>query len=380
MTDAPDSTAPQGTEAFDQLISLLTDIRDGYVLNAERFSDPVEIAEAYRYVWQALSAASELFVEGQPDHPHFVSIVSPERKMQGDNPDAIYHFTRINGAHSYRVTGRMISECYTSFTVHGQAVDGGMAGPLLGDVNDRDFDVAADGTYEVVFSADRHDGNWVELHPDAHALIVRSYYELEVSAQNDPSVHVTIDIDTIDDVAAPPPLNDATIASRMAEAVAFLRQVTVGQGLPLTSSGVPFVSDTPNQLPVPFSFRDSGLPVPGAADIFYSMGRFDLEPGDVLEMTGKIPAGAFANVMLWNAHMQTLDYRNRVSALNAEQIKLEDDGSYRILIGDRDAHNAEASKAANWLDTAGHNRGSIFWRFLLPDTDPEQPILTKLKL
>ena len=173
MEDAPSTAAPNGTEAFDQLIALLSDIRNDYVLNAERFTDRVEVAEAYRYVWQAFSAASELFVEGTPNHPRFVSIVSPERKMQGDNPDAIYHFTRINGSRTYRVSGRMISECYTSFTVHGQAADGGMAGPLLGDVNDRDFHVEPDGTYEVVFSAEKHEGNWVELHPDAHALIVR---------------------------------------------------------------------------------------------------------------------------------------------------------------------------------------------------------------
>ena len=75
-------------------------------------------------------------------------------------------------------------------------------------------------------------------------------------------------------------------------------------------SPVPFVSNTPNDVATPFSFRDSGLPVPGA-DIFYSMGRWDLRDDEALVMTGTLPAGPFANVMLWNVHMQTLDYRNR---------------------------------------------------------------------
>jgi hypothetical protein len=82
-------------------------------------------------------------------------------------------------------------------------------------------------------------------------------------------------------------------------------------------------------------------------------------------MTGRIPEGVFANVMLWNRHMQTLEYRDRRSALNRRQIRLEADGTFRIVVAHRDPG------VANWLDTDGHARGTIFWRFLLPDTDPE---------
>jgi hypothetical protein len=117
-------------------------------------------------------------------------------------------------------------------------------------------------------------------------------------------------------------------------------------------------------LPVPFSFRDSGLPVPGAADIFYAMGRWQLGPEEALVMTGTLPSCPFANVMLWNRHMQTLDYRSRQSSLNKSQIRLEPDGRYRIVIAHRDPGGP------NWLDCEGHHSGTIFWRFLLPETDP----------
>ena len=172
------SDRPAAAAVFDDLITALTEIRDGYVLDEQRWTDPTEIAEAFRYVGQVLSASSELFWEGDPDHPRFASIVSPARKLQGDNPDAIYHFARIRGDRTYRVRGRICEQCYASFTVHGQAADGGMAGPLLGDRNDRDFTIADDGTYEIIFSATPHDGDWVELHPDAHSIVVRTYYEL----------------------------------------------------------------------------------------------------------------------------------------------------------------------------------------------------------
>ena len=94
------------------------------------------------------------------------------------------------------------------------------------------------------------------------------------------------------------------------------------------------------------------------------MGRFELAPGEALVMRGTIPKCRFANVMLWNKHMQTFEYLFRRSSLNTEQIAFEPDGSYEIAI----AH--EDPGVANWLDTGGHRSGTIFWRYLLPETDP----------
>lgn len=359
--------APRTSAVFDDLIAALGEIRDGYMNSPERFSHPLDVVEGYRYVGQLLSVASELFFEADPEHPRFAPIVSPARKLQGDNPDAIYHYARIRGDRSYRVTGTIDKESYTSFTVHGRAADGGLAGPLLADVNDRDFEVGPGGRYEVVFSADRHEGNWIALHPEAHSLVVRSYFQLDTSAQNDPDVAVRIDIRCLDPVGPPPPLSDEVLAERMAEGVALLRQATLGQPLPGKAPKVPFVSEIPNDVAKPYSFRDSGLPVPGAADIVYSMGYWDLAPDEALVMTGTLPPGVFANVMLWNRHMQTLDYRDRTSSFNRAQLRLGEGDSYRIVVSERDPG------VPNWLDTAGHPKGTIFWRFLLPEQDPPKP-------
>jgi hypothetical protein len=356
--------APKTTAAFDELISTLQLIRDGYVLSEDRFTDPLDVVEGYRYVGQLLSAASEFFFEADPDHPRLASIVSPARKLQGDNPDAIYHYARISGSRAYRIFGRVDKECYTSFTIHGRAPDGALAGPLLGDVNDRQFQIDQDGTYSLTLSATEQPGNWLRLHPDAYCVVVRSYFQLGTSAQNDMGVSVRIDIATIEDLDPPPPLSDDVFSDRMREGIAFLRQTTLGQSLPSTPSAVPFVAQELNSLPVPFSFRDSGLPVPGAADIFYASGRWRLEPDEALVMTGTLPSCPFANVMLWNRHMQTLEYRSRRSSLNQSQIQLEPDGSYRIVIAHKDPG------VPNWLDCEGHHSGTIFWRFLLPETDP----------
>ena len=366
--------APRTTVVFDELIVTLTEIRDGYVLSADRFSEPLDVVEAYRYVGQLLSAASELFYESDPAHPRMASMVSPARKLQGDNPDAIYHYARISGDRGYRISGVIGGECYTSFTIHGEASDGALAGPLLGDINDRDFDIAADGTYSIVLSADVHEGNWLRLDPAAHAVVVRSYFQSERSAQNDPAISVNIAIEPLEPAPPSPPLTDETFAARMREGLEFLRQTTLGQRLPGNSIPVPFVATEPNTLPKPFSFRDSGLPVPGAADIFYASCRWLLGADEALVIVGTLPVCAFANVMLWNRQMQTLEYSVRRSSINQAQLSLEADGSFRIVV----AHSDPG--VPNWLDTEGHQFGTIFWRILLPVEDPLQTTCTVVPL
>ena len=97
------------------------------------------------------------------------------------------------------------------------------------------------------------------------------------------------------------------------------------------------------------------------------MGSWELGPDEALVMTGTLPPGVFANVMLWNKHMQTLEYRNRTSSVNGAQLDLDSAGRYRIVISEKDPG------VPNWLDTGGHPQGTIFWRFLLPDEDPPKP-------
>jgi len=84
-------------------------------------------------------------------------------------------------------------------------------------------------------------------------------------------------------------------------------------------------------------------------------------------MEGTMPDCVFANLVLWNPHMQMLEYRSRRASLNSRQMELGNDGSYRLVIAARDPG------VANWLDTGGHRRGTMFWRFLLPKEDPATP-------
>jgi len=361
--------APQSTDAFNQLIRLLADVRDDYVLDEQRQFDELDVVEGFGYVFHLLSEGTELFLEGDPERPRFSSIVTPARKFLGDNPDAIYHQALIRGDRAYRVTGKRDREVYISFTIHGRDPAGGINGPILADLNDTQFDVDVDGNFALVLSPDEREGNWVKLDPDARVVIVRSYFLEQHSAQTNADIHVQLHIEPVDDPGPAPPLDDAMLAQRMLDTIAFVRATSVGMrvfGEP-NPAPVPFVSNEPNSVGTPFSFRNSGIAAAGAVDIFYSSGTFDLGPDDALVMEGVMPDCVFANLVLWNPHMQMLEYRSRRASLNSRQMQLGADGSYRLVIAARDPG------VANWLDTGGHRRGTMFWRFLLPKEDPVTP-------
>jgi hypothetical protein len=81
-------------------------------------------------------------------------------------------------------------------------------------------------------------------------------------------------------------------------------------------------------------------------------------------MEGRLPECRFANVMLWNMHMQTLEYRHRSTSRNRRQLRTAADGGFRVVVAHRDPG------VPNWLDTEGHRLGTVFWRFVLPSSPP----------
>jgi hypothetical protein len=124
------------------------------------------------------------------------------------------------------------------------------------------------------------------------------------------------------------------------------------------------VSITPNQFPKPVTPGDFGL---AAFDAAYSMAPVPARPDDALVMTGRWPTCRFANVSLWNRHMQTYDFANRQVAATAAQTELERDGSFKMILAHRDPG------LPNWIDTEGRPFGLVFWRFMLPEGEIETP-------
>src|SRR5262245_25324753 len=363
--DAPGS---ESRRAFRELLELVGEAERRTLSSEWGVRTPQDVVDGHRLLLHLVSAASDLYFEADPERPHFVPMVSPIRKFLGDNPDAIYYLAPLRADRAYRIRGNVASAVYTSFTFQA-GDDSGVAGRIFATRNDREFEVARDGSYEILVGPDAKGPGSVRLEPGAVSVTTRHYFENEISAQNDPSLRIPLSIEPLADPGPPAPPDDAETARRIRLAAAFVRQATLGIPPRDPKQQPAWVSTVPNQLGEPRAagHGEGDKTAWGAVDTSYSMGPYLLRPDAALVMEGRLPRCSVANVVLWNRWMMSYEYRSRQVSLNRRQMRLGDGGSYRIVLAARDPG------VPNWLDTEGRPFGTIFWRFLEPAGAPERP-------
>jgi hypothetical protein len=360
MTDArADSRA-----AFDDLLSTLREVADSYASPAWGLTTADDVAGALRVVAHLLEGGLVGHFEDDPRRPVFRQIVTSTRKSLGDNADAVYFDACVSPDHTYRVRGRTAGAVYVSFTVEAGPRDGSFPKRTAGVLNDTQFDVDADGRFEILVGGPPRERNWIPLSPDAMRITTRHYWEEEWSPAAPPVPDLALSIEVLDGPGPLPPPGDADVAAGLRRVANYVRTRTVGQPRPGEGDQPAFVSREPHRFPAPVTPGDHAL---AAADAAYSMAPYVLGPDDALVMTGRWPECRCANVSLWNRFLQTYDYAHRRVSLNRAQTRLEPDGSFRMVIAHRDPG------VPNWIDTEGRPFGMVFWRFMLPEGPIDTP-------
>ena len=79
------------------------------------------------------------------------------------------------------------------------------------------------------------------------------------------------------------------------------------------------------------------------------------------------PDCEYWNFQLNNYWMESLDYRYHDIAVNHHAAQRESDGSVRITVAHEDPG---ARRAGNWIDTAGHSRGTMCLRWIRAEEHP----------
>ena len=344
------ATAPETSAVFHELIGALRDL-EGRLRLPNVPLDEQSVLEGYKWIFSILAVGLDAHVWADTARPRFVDIVGPYRKWGGDNADAFYQYAPVDPTRTYRVRGTRGDAVYLSLTVYGGPNDGRYSERIVGTVNDRMVDIADDGTFEIVLSAERHDGAWIELTPDSVCAITRDYLVDPVTGRR-ADWHIEAD-----DPPATRRESDADLARRFRAALTWVREQAQIVPIPL---GEPNSVDDPYPVPTTtFGWA--------AGDAAYAMGSFDLGDGEALVISGRSPESAFWNVCLWNQFLHTYDYAYERVTLNGGQIAYEPDGSWRIVVADRDPGHP------NWLSTAGHPRGRIWFRWFLPSETPARP-------
>lgn len=354
----------ESRKAFHELLDCLREIDERWLGPEWNLTSSADVAEGFRNLMHLLQGGLVGHFEDDALHPRFRRIVTPTRKFMGDNADAIYYDAPVDPSRVYRVRGRMDGAVYVSITIEAGAAEGRFASNTAGVLNDSQFDIAADGSFELRVGGPPQARNYLALPPGSARITTRHYFEEARSAAADPARHLALEIETTPRVAPGEFVGDAGVAAGIRRVANFLRGRTLEQPPMANRPQPPFVSIVPNQFPQPVKPGDFAF---AAADAAYSMAPYLLGPDHALEIRGRWPVCRCANVSLWNRHMQTYDYANRQVSRNRKQTQLEPDGSFRMLLAHRDPG------LPNWIDTEGRPFGLVFWRFMLPEGPIETP-------
>ena len=340
------------TAAFKELIDLVRD-SDALFLEGPRAVDAPSVLEGYRWLTEILSVALDCYLWADDEHPTFIPIVGPTRKFGGDNADAIYSFAPLHPERSYRIRGVRGDACYLALTVYGGPRDGRWSDRIVATLNDRAIQFAPDGSFEVRLSAQEQPGH---LDPARPGQRVRGHARLSRAPES----------------GTPRELHDRV--PRHAAAAAAL-----GRGsrapLPRRRELHPRHAQDHAAAARPCEAQPDRRALPGAAAHLrlggggrrLRDGKLRARRGRGARDRGRAPRCVFWNVCLWNPYLQTYDYRYEQVTLNGGQVRYEPDGSYRIVIAARDPG------VPNWISTADHPRGRIWFRWFLPESPPSRP-------
>jgi hypothetical protein len=308
--------------------------------------DAFERAEGFRYLARLLRTSLEQFVEhADPLAPEFRRPSHETVKIGADNPDNYYQAAPLSGAHEYVIRGKRNTVHYLGIgTYAGNYGSSGRSGQT-GYIDDAKLEVDPDGRFEIRLSCAPQPKNWLPMEPDTSTVIVRQTFENRAKER-------IADL-TIERVGGrrPAPLTPEFLDRGLQQAAAYVRG-TANLFEDWTESFAP----RPNQLPR-FDPKAAAA-AHGDPNIVYYHGYWELADDEALVIEVTPPACDYWNFQVNNWWMESLDYRYHRIALNHAEAKREADGSVRVILAHRDPGHP------NWLETAGHRRGTMCWRWI----------------
>lgn len=321
----------------------------GSKLMASEFArTDIERGEGYRYLMNMVAARLNgvLYACG-PDKPAFVRGMDDILKVGLDNPDGINSFAaRVDADGAYRLTGIAGGERYVEFVQTGSK--GTLANHYL-----HDFTIGDDGRFEIIASREPSSGNWLPLHADVQGIYVRLiHYDW-----NAPTTQLHIErigeTGVYECLRTPDP---AEVAEEL-ESLASTLLAEVDFWLDYTRS---FAKGGVNRIAGEQPLATSGLSQVRAAP----KGIFELNPEEALLLEFDDPGGLFWSVSLGDIWFRTIDPSYHQSSLNGAQAIPDPDGRYRVVVAHADPG------FANWLDTTGHPRGCLTFRYVKTEQRP----------
>ncbi len=320
------------------------------ILRSEDAASDTDLAEGYQYLLGLVYGLIEReLYRTDASKPAFLRSQSDVIKLGGDNPDGALMSAPISDDGVFRIYGVVRSIRMMEFVISG---GGGHVMRYL-----HEFEIGPDGEFALTLSREKQPGNWIELPPGVSSILVRRV-AYDWDAEEVP--HLAIERLDADPGVIPWCLRVPTAAE-------------VGEQLEVLGSTI--ASNADYWVDMVHSFRDEGdnvipaprpLPSTGMNNARSSVkGFYVLAPEEALLIEFTPPEGSFWSVAVNDMWYRTFDFSFHQTSLNGGQVAVDADGVCRVVVAHKDPG------VANWLDTVGHERGVVIFRWVMVSHRPQ---------
>ena len=315
-------------------------------------SHDLDRAKGLRLLARNISLGLQFKLENiDPAFPELLHYFDPLRKQGGDNTDALYVGSQINGQYTYRISGNRGSARFFAVTV---LEDGATpwGGAVVGNLIDSQIAVEPDGSFEIVLSPDEHPGNWIKTTPGAWRVTFRQFF---ADWENEAPMEARIDC--LDGPEHNPGLGIEQLQAGLADTAAWVKDSTRYWADMLDRWQV-----QPNRFLSYRQLDDNAIDAtPGGEPLIC---YWKVPADEVLIVRVTPPPADYWAVEFGNYWWETMDYRYRLCSTNCHHAVLEDNGELLLVVSHEDPG------VPNWLDPSGHEEGYITVRWIGAESYP----------
>lgn len=313
------------------------------VLSEDVPETEIDRAEGYRYLLAALAESIDVSLyRSDVTDPQLRFSITKYREPAMPSADARYLSAEITGDGLYQLSGTLGNAPHITVQAYG-----GVSALESFDIRER---ADANGNFSFLIGDPNKTPGAAPVSSEASMLYFREYY-----SNWDAEVPSKFVLERLDRPDRGTPLTPSAMADIL-EATAFKLE-----------SQVPFWKGRIGQIR---GGHDNSLSPAkilggvGLGDILYGSGWFELEQDEAMLIELPAPDAVHWSFQLGNFWGEAVDFANYTSSTNGDQATASGDGRYRIVI----AHSDPG--VPNWLDTAGHREGMIFYRYHLAKSKP----------
>ncbi|MCY4426750.1 MAG: DUF1214 domain-containing protein [Halieaceae bacterium] len=314
-------------------------------------NSPEHRAQALYSIAEAQTMAYNFVIAPRQNNPRIYGTTSWNSYLYtlGQNgPDALYGIMLLNGKQTYRLSGRLGDLKLILFQLHNQIL-GYPGSKPLGNYDLNDFEVNADGSFEIIMSAEEHPGNWIALDGESefNFVIVRRWFG---EWSDDVG---SMDIEMLEPLNGYSEFDEGALAMRLNMAAHFVTFLVEEWSIGLHDLYIKNAGGT-NKLW--YMGGEELVDLLGSPSTSYGLGVFDCAEDEALIIESGLPESAYWSYQLGDVWSKSLDFTHKQTDVNMARAVIDVDGKFRAVVAHQDPG------VPNWLDPVSRKEFTIVFR------------------